>query len=192
MPISFHIEGADLLTRKLNALPARVEAKVVRGSVVEGARVIRDQARENAPMWHGEVSQGAPPAGTLKKSIIIKYIPEQSRAGRYVYYVGVRHGKKYSKMGKKGINRDAFYWYFVEFGHYTRPTGGAFKSAERKARTGRFGSVGEVAAFEQSRGVHFIPPQSFMRRAFASKHDEASRKILAVMWEGVRREAIAA
>lgn len=166
MPITVSITGADELQRKLLGLPDKVERKVIRGAVVEGARIVRDDARERAPMYHGNVSAGHAAPGTLKKSIILKYIPEQSRAGRAVYYVGVRHGKKYQKMGKKGVNRDAFYWYFVEFGHYTR-------AASKASKQG-------------AQGVRFIPPVGFMRKAFATKGIVAKDVILAAMWRGIQ------
>lgn len=188
MDATVHIAGLEELKWRLSAVPQKVEAKVVRGAMVESARIIRDQARENAPFYHGDVQQGAPPPGTLKKSIIIKYIPEKSGNGRFVYYVAVRHGKKYQKTGKKQINRDAFYWYFVEFGHYTRPAGGGSFDRHKRA-TGRFGSAQQVANFEKFAGVRFVPPVSFMRRAFASKSSAAVSTMIATMEDGIIREA---
>jgi HK97 gp10 family phage protein len=110
------VEGLAELHRKLLELPARIERNVVRRAVYAGAAVIRDDMRERAPIYTGEVSEGHPPPGTLKKSIYVKYIPEKSRGGRTVYYVGVRHGKSRQHVGKKDINRDAYYFRFIEFG----------------------------------------------------------------------------
>jgi HK97 gp10 family phage protein len=58
-----------------------------------------------------------PPPGTLKRSVIMKHIPELSSLTRQTFFVTVRHGKKYRKQGKKGnLSQDAWYWRFVEFG----------------------------------------------------------------------------
>lgn len=87
-----------------------------------GAAVIRNAAKEKAPVYHGEVSQGHPAPGTLRRSIVAKYAPEMSSLGSQVYIVTVRSGKKYQSVqrvrrGQKVTsNEDAFYWTFVEFG----------------------------------------------------------------------------
>ena len=58
-----------------------------------------------------------PPPGTLKRSVILKQIPELSSKNKQTFFVTVRHGKKYRKQGKKGnLSQDAWYWRFVEFG----------------------------------------------------------------------------
>lgn len=103
------VRGLAELQTRMFALPDKVDRKVVRRSVLEGAVVFRDEARHQAPEWHGPVSQGHPPPGTLKKEIVVKFVPEQSKGGKTTYYVTVRHGK-----GVK-TGRSAFYWWFVEF-----------------------------------------------------------------------------
>jgi HK97 gp10 family phage protein len=119
-----HIQGLAELKRKLAQLPERLERNVMKQMVGAGAAVIRDQARDNAPIYHGDVSRGHPPPGSLRKAIFSKYIPEQSRGGRTVFYVGVRHGKDRQRVGKKETNRDVYYWYFVEFGSVHNPGDG--------------------------------------------------------------------
>lgn len=111
-----NISGLRELQAALKELPDRVAKNALRASVYAGAKIVRDDAKQRAPIFTGPVSQGHPPPGTLKKAVIMKQIPEQSGKFRQTFYVAVRHGKKYQKVGKKEINRDAFYWRFVEFG----------------------------------------------------------------------------
>lgn len=131
------IEGLAELQRRLKELPERIGTNVVRRSVYAAAALIRDDARQRAPEWHGDVSEGHPPPGTLKKAIYVKYISERSRNNRVVYFVGVRHGKKHQHVGKNDVSRDAYYWRWVEFqqGHspnsvaYMRPAFDAKQNA---------------------------------------------------------------
>lgn len=111
-----NISGLRELQAALKELPERVAKNALRASVYAGAKIVRDDAKQRAPIFTGPVIQGHPPPGTLKKSVIMKQIPEQSGKFHQTFYVAVRHGKKYQKVGKKEINRDAFYWRFVEFG----------------------------------------------------------------------------
>ena len=82
-----------------------------------GAKVIRDETRSRAPKAAQSLGPKQPPPGTLKRSVIMKYIRELSGGGRQTFYVLVRHGKKYRNQGKRGnLSQDAWYWRFLEFG----------------------------------------------------------------------------
>jgi hypothetical protein len=93
------IEGLSELSRALKELPQNIGKNVLRGAVNAGATVIRKQAVLNAPEYHGDVSKGHPPPGTLKKSLYQKQIREQSDWAHQVFFVGVRQGRS---AGKKG------------------------------------------------------------------------------------------
>ena len=131
------IEGLAELQRKLQELPGRIGTNVARRAVYAAAAIIRDDAIQRAPYWHGPVSEGHPPPGTLKKAIYVKYIREQSNANQVVYFVGVRHGKSQQHVGKNDVSYDAYYWRWVEFqqGHspnsvaYMRPAFDAKQNA---------------------------------------------------------------
>ncbi len=111
------VEGLAELARALRELPDRVAKNDLRVSVYAGAKVIRDEARIRAPRAIASVGSDQPPPGTLKRSVIMKHIPELSSLTRQTFFVTVRHGKKYRKQGKKGnLSQDAWYWRFVEFG----------------------------------------------------------------------------
>jgi HK97 gp10 family phage protein len=111
------VQGLDQLSRALKELPDRVARNGLRASVYAGAKVIRDEARLKAPVAIAALGPDQPPPGTLKRSVIMKQIPELSGKSRQTFFVTVRHGKKYRKQGKKGnLSQDAWYWRFVEFG----------------------------------------------------------------------------
>ena len=114
---SVQVQGLDQLAEALRALPQRVARNGLRAAVYAGAKVIRDEAKLHAPVATGNLGPNQPPPGTLKRSVIMKQIPELSGAQKQTFFVTVRHGKKYRKQGKKGnLSQDAWYWRFVEFG----------------------------------------------------------------------------
>ena len=114
---SVRIEGLAELARALRELPERVAKNGLRVSVYAGAKVIRDEARLRAPKAAQSLGLGQPPPGTLKRSVIMKQVPELSSQTRQTFFVLVRHGKKYRNQGKKGnLSQDAWYWRFLEFG----------------------------------------------------------------------------
>ncbi len=111
------IAGLDQLAQALRELPRRVARNGLRAAVYAGAKVIRDEARLKAPVATSLPGPNQPPPGTLKRSIIMKQVPELSGEQKQTFFVTVRHGKKYRKQGKNGnLSQDAWYWRFVEFG----------------------------------------------------------------------------
>lgn len=107
--VTIHVDGLRELEKKLLALPDKVNRRVLRKAVSDGAAVVRDEMRIRAPLYTGSVSQGHPPPGTLKKAVFMSHA-RTSHQGYEAFVVGVRHGKKAGKTG------DAFYFRFVEFG----------------------------------------------------------------------------
>jgi HK97 gp10 family phage protein len=113
---SVQIAGLDQLAQALRALPQRVAQNGLRAAVYAGAKVIRDEAKLKAPVATAALEANQQPPGTLKRSIIMKQIPELSGAQKQTFFVTVRHDKKYRKQGKKGtLSQDAWHWRFVEF-----------------------------------------------------------------------------
>lgn len=111
------IKGLRELAKALNELPDRVARNGLRVAVYAAAKVVRDEAKHKAPIAAQALGPNQPPPGTLKRSVIMKQIPELSGRTRQTFFVMVRHGKKYRKQGKKGnLSQDAWYWRFVEFG----------------------------------------------------------------------------
>ncbi|WP_442765105.1 HK97-gp10 family putative phage morphogenesis protein [Sulfurospirillum cavolei] len=90
------IKGLEQLISKLNNLPEKLEKKVIRAAVRKGAILVRDKAREKAPVK----------TGTLKKSIKIR--SNKVANGIISFKIGPTNDKK------KGT--DVFYGRFIEFG----------------------------------------------------------------------------
>ncbi|MDB5992402.1 MAG: hypothetical protein JWQ10_3805 [Herbaspirillum sp.] len=109
-----NVQGLRELQEAMKQLPANIAKNVLRGAVNAGATVIRKEAAARAPVYTGEVSEGHPPPGTLKRSLYQKQIREKSSAVLQTFFVGVRQGKS-AKKSKKGLI-DAWYVRFVEFG----------------------------------------------------------------------------
>lgn len=151
-----HIKGFAELKRAMQALPKNIQRNVLRGSVNAGARLVRDQARLNAPVMPVALPGHQPP-GTLKRSIVTAFIPEKSNAQQATYYVTVRQGKKYRGQGKRqDKSQDAFYGAWVELGHHyvaPKPSGTNWAPHRRQQHT---------------TGV-FVPPHPFLRPAYEAK-----------------------
>lgn len=105
---SVRIEGLRELNRNLAKLDDRIARNVLNRSVSAGARVIRDEARMNAPIDEGN----------LKRNIISK--KRRARKGQANWIVGVRGineatGNSDNSM-KTRDPRNSFYARFVEMG----------------------------------------------------------------------------
>ena len=159
-----HIKGLTELKRAMQALPTNIARNVLRASVNAGARVVRDQARINAPVLTKAQPKHQPP-GTLKRSIVTAYIPEKSNAQQATYFVTVRQGKKYRGQGKhQNKSQDAFYGAWVELGHhYVAP-----KPKNTNWKRHRH--------HQHATGV-FVPAHPFLRPAYESKKYESVQAI---------------
>lgn len=102
MTITTKIEGLDKLREALAKLPELVAKNVLPAALAAGATVVKDEAIIQAPEYHGKVSQGHPPPGTLKKSIIVVRA-KTKKPLEVKYYVVVKR-------------KLAPYWTYVEFG----------------------------------------------------------------------------
>lgn len=180
--VTVKIDGAERINRALLSLPDRLATNTLRASVAAGAATIRDEARALAPLYIGdEIARKHPPAGTLKRSILSKYIKEQSTYYRATYYVVVRRGKKYRNQGKGGnLSQDAYYWWFVENGYFQ--VGRAAKGAKSNANKNR------RMAYGTQKGA-FVPGKNFMRGAFMRKRNEALNSIMDKLRAGIAKHA---
>lgn len=165
MATTVKIEGLRELARALEQFPQRLGQNVLRGAVNAGARVIRDEAKTQAPVE----------TGTLKRSIYTKRIREESGTLVQTYFVGVRRGKQYRSLTTKtGKDRsmDAYYAPFVEYGHFTRRSGGRLRFTNRGQRNNQ-----QLSDEVQSGQVRWIPAQPFMRPAWDARKDDALKAI---------------
>jgi HK97 gp10 family phage protein len=104
-----NLTGFDELAKKLKELGPKVAKNGLRRATSAGAAIVRNDARARAPVDTGE----------MKRDIMMKR-ERDARGGDTtgaVYTVYVRSGKKSRMAGKKrDVDRDSFYWKFLEFG----------------------------------------------------------------------------
>lgn len=137
------VEGLAQIHKALSELGRKVSNKIAVKAMREGGKIVREQARQNAPV----LSQSTPHrrAGTLKKAI--KSSTKVLKNGKIGTVIRVKEltAKQIEtfkvRSGKKGaLNpKDPYYWRFLEFGTskmparpYLRP---AFEQTKEKAAT---------------------------------------------------------
>ena len=161
------IEGLSDLMDTLRDLPNQMQGKVLRSVAGTGAGVLKAEILQRAPTWDGQVAKNHPPPGTLKRAVYMAYIPEDSLPTRASFKVGIRRGKgartrNTSKSGPvQSQTLDAYYWAWVEFGHYARVNKKMSKSAKLAGR-----ALGVAT---------WVPARPFVRPAFEAKKAEALR-----------------
>lgn len=137
------VEGLSQIHKALSELGRKVSNKIAVKAMREGGKIVREQARQNAPV----LSQSTPyrRAGTLKKAI--KSSTKVLKNGKIGTVIRVKEltAKQIEtfkvRSGKKGaLNpKDPYYWRFLEFGTskmpakpFLRP---AFEQSKEKAAT---------------------------------------------------------
>ena len=90
MAKNIHINGAEALAKVLAMLPANIEKNIMRGALRAGAKIISDEAKQNAPV----------DSGNLKNS----------------FRLSTNRKKGEVSASVKAGNKKAFYYKFVEFG----------------------------------------------------------------------------
>ena len=173
---SMTIEGLDAMVREIQGFAPALRAKLLKGACASACSVLRQEAVRRAPVYEEAVPAGHPPGGTLAKAIYQTRWVDKCTDQAEVWFVDVRRGKRFRNTGRtvgpmgptQGVNKDAFYASWVEFGHYARGPKGLTKVAKAAAR-----ALGVA---------RYVPPHPFMRPAFESKKGaamEAMRQYLA-------------
>lgn len=122
--VKFH--GLKDIERALQELPRRVDRRILNEGLLDGARLVRDEARAKAPVLREEHSRRRP--GVLRRAIQAIRVRPQGYAATVLVRVRplskgaiARFKKKAIARGMKNVNgadnpNDPFYWRFVEFG----------------------------------------------------------------------------
>lgn len=109
------IHGIEDLKNKLLALPKQLRTKVLRNALSAGARIVRDDAKQNAPVLSADLRQ-APfrKPGTVRDAIRVRTSKRDRKAGDVGVFVNV----KPAPQGQRGAKSktDPFYWRWLEFG----------------------------------------------------------------------------
>jgi HK97 gp10 family phage protein len=108
------IEGLDDLKAKLRDLPRKMRVRVLRNALSAGARLVRDEAKRNAPVLAQADRTPYRTPGLVRKSISVRTSKRDRRAGDVGVFVNVRP----AKSGQRGAKSptDPFYWRWLEFG----------------------------------------------------------------------------
>lgn len=111
------LRGLNQTIEAFKLLPREARSPL-RGALFAAGRVIRDEARKNAP-----VGRGTPMPGNLRKQIFLARDRNPGALGLAEhYFISVRTGRKGLSRLKLGqalrsiAGNDAWYWIFVEFG----------------------------------------------------------------------------
>jgi HK97 gp10 family phage protein len=186
-----YVTGLDALKAALLQLPTNIGRNVLRGAASRGAEVIKAQVIRNAPVLQG-IDRHNPPrvTGLLKAAVYQKQIPEESNDLLQTFYVGVREGKqrgkfKYAVKTSAGMALvDAFYWKWIEFGHFYVPP------RPRNATTGKLVKQSWHRANARATGAAvWVSEKPFLRPAYFSKSAEALQVMVDYMNERIRKEA---
>lgn len=100
--IKIEVEGLKELRMKMEQLGPKLAKRGLRSAANAGIQVIKKEAKALAPMDTGRLK---------KKAIYVKRSKSESSPTKEVYILGVRVGRKEQKK-----ERDAYYWFFHEFG----------------------------------------------------------------------------
>lgn len=139
--LSVKVTGLKELKQRLSTLERKAKNRIAVKAMRRGGVIIRDQARENAPLLKEKVPHRK--RGTLRKSIVTRTKLQKDGSVRTVIFVRTLKNSKIlefkSKTGKSGAYNpnDPFYWRFLEFGTSKMPAQPflqpAFSSKKEKA-----------------------------------------------------------
>lgn len=168
------IQGMPELLRTLRTLDDKIQKKVLRRAVYAGAKVMKDEVVEKAPVAAAPHKRGGRlvQPGTLKRAALHKWARELSDGRNQAYVVTFRRGKQYQSVGKRGIDKDAFYWPWVEYGHKIVPRKGKAGGTIRARRSAARAVVAPRPFFEPAYRAGLEPAQRAMQGRLSELLDE--------------------
>lgn len=114
--MAVEVKGLDELKRKFAEVPKALRARVLRNALSAGARLVRDEAKRNAPVLQNIMKAPFRTKGTVKRAIKVRTSKMDRRAGNVGVFVNV----KPIKGGGAKNPRDPYYWRWLEFGWKTK------------------------------------------------------------------------
>jgi HK97 gp10 family phage protein len=146
MVVETRITGLPDLKAALAGIAPKLRRRALRNALSAGARVVRDEAKRNAPMANKAYPNRT--IGLLRKSIAVRTSKTDRKAGDVGVFVNVRPAKKGARGAKSRL--DPFYWLFQNFG-WTPASGPNTRAAKRARRkASRAGSSPSIP------GKHFL------------------------------------
>jgi HK97 gp10 family phage protein len=109
------ITGLRDFQSKLREIPKTLRRRVLRNALAAGARIVRDEAKRQAPVLSPE-NRSVPyrTPGTVRRAISVRTSKADRREGNVGVFVNVRPAKSGARGAKSPS--DPFYWRFLEFG----------------------------------------------------------------------------
>lgn len=154
------------LQRMLKELPQAIEAKVMRGALREGQRVLMEEAKLQAPV----------DAGALRNSIRIRFRRKSQTKG-------------WVRMQLVAGNKAAWYAHLIEYGTASYYTGNGRSKRKPYVIKSKKGGL-SIGGRYVDQAVHpGIKPQPFMRRAYDMRETDAINAIAAHIAKAVPIEA---
>jgi HK97 gp10 family phage protein len=108
------VKGLAELKRKFEEIPRALRRRVLRNALAAGARLVRDEAKRNAPVMSSAMKAPYRKPGTVRAAIKVRTSKLDTRAGNVGVFVNVKPAKS-GQRGAKNPN-DPFYWRWLEFG----------------------------------------------------------------------------
>lgn len=131
--ITATVRGLPNLKAALGEIVPKLRRRALRNALAAGARVVRDEARRNAPVLKAPVPYRT--RGTVRRAISVRTSKIARRAGDVGVFVNVRPAKKGTRGAKS--RTDPYYWRWLEFDHYV---GGIGRRRKVLGVRRRFGS----------------------------------------------------
>ena len=189
MAESVVLTGFKELDTKLLGLSEKIAKNCLRVGVYAGARVIQIEAKRLAPIYTGKVEEGHPPAGQLKRDLILKHAVESSNMIQQTYLITVKQGKKYKTVvNSHVVYLNAFYAKWVENGHW-------YVSENKLTKVNRHGTT-VIGHWAEHRAIaktgtnaKWVQAHPFMRPAFDSKSTEAIQAVKDRLGKAIEDEA---
>lgn len=161
------LQGFEGLLKELRQLPAVLQQRAVKGALGTGANIFKREAMARAPV----------DTGTLQLAIYAARMVDQCTPTDEVWLVSAKSGKRFRHTGRvssaagptQGIDRDAYYAKWVEYGHYARVGKDMGKTAK---------SAGRVLGV-----ATWVPAKPYMRPAFEAKKTEVVAAMQAYITE---------
>lgn len=116
MAVEVKIRGIPDLKAALQSIPDKLRYRALRNALAVGARIVRDEARESAPVLSAANAARAPfrTPGLVRKSIVVRTSKIARRAGDVGVFVNVRPAPRGQRGAKS--RTDPYYWRWMEFG----------------------------------------------------------------------------
>ncbi len=131
-----NITGGKEIAEALRKLSTKVARNGLRRAVSAAAAMMRDEAKANAPVDTGE----------MRRDVKIKRMKD-TRGGPFgaTFAVYVQSGKKSRLSGRaRNVEKDSFYWRFVEFGTSKTPAQPFMRPAYESKKEEAIKVVGDI------------------------------------------------